>query len=71
MYIFGGYSTDNIHNRAARFDPASGTWQRIADLPAPRAAMGVATLDKTIYLVGGWADDGRTPQADVFAYATP
>jgi len=71
IYIFGGYSTDNIHNRAARFDPAAGTWQRIADLPAPRAAMGVATLDNTIYLVGGWADDGRTPQADVFAYAAP
>jgi N-acetylneuraminic acid mutarotase len=71
IYIFGGYSTDDIHNRAARFDPTSGKWQRIADLPAPRAAMGVATLNNTIYLVGGWADDGRTPQADVFAYSPP
>ena len=71
MYIFGGYSTDNIHNRAARFDPASAQWQRIADLPAPRAAMGVATLDNVIYLIGGWADDGRTPQADVYAYSLP
>jgi N-acetylneuraminic acid mutarotase len=69
IYIFGGYSTDNIHNRAARFDPASGKWQRIADLPAPRAAMGVAVMGKTIYLVGGWADDGRTPQADMYAYS--
>jgi N-acetylneuraminic acid mutarotase len=68
MYIFGGYSTDDIHNRAACFDPAAGEWQRIADMPAPRAAMGVATLDDSIYLVGGWADDGRTPQADVYAY---
>ena len=71
LYIFGGYSTDNIHNRAACFDPATGQWQRLPDIPAPRAAMGVATLDDTIYLVGGWADDGRTPQADVFAYTLP
>ena len=69
IYIFGGYSTDNIHNRAAHFDPASGSWQRIADMPAPRAAMGVATWENTIYLVGGWADDGRTPQAEVYAYS--
>lgn len=70
IYIFGGYSTDNIHNRAARFDSRSNTWQRIADMPMPRAAMGVATLDNTIYLIGGWADDGRTPQAEVYAYST-
>lgn len=68
IYIFGGYSTDNIHPRAAHFDPRKNAWQRIADLPAPRAAMGVATVDNTIYLIGGWADDGRTPQADVYAY---
>jgi N-acetylneuraminic acid mutarotase len=68
IYIFGGYSTDNIHNRAAFFDSASGNWQRIADMPAPRAAMGVATLGHTIYLIGGWADDGRTPQSEVFAH---
>ena len=68
VYIFGGYSTDNIHSRAARFDVRSNTWQRISDLPAPRAAMGVATVGNTIYLIGGWADDGRTPQADVYTY---
>ena len=67
LYIFGGYSTDDIHNRAAYFDNASREWQRLPDMPAPRAAMGVATCGQTIYLIGGWADDGRTPQADVFA----
>lgn len=67
LYIFGGYSTDNIHNRAAYFDANSGAWQRLPDMPAPRAAMGVATWERNIYLIGGWADDGRTPQADVYA----
>jgi N-acetylneuraminic acid mutarotase len=69
IYIFGGYSTDNIHNRAACFDSKSEKWRRIADLPASRAAMGIASADNTIYLLGGWADDGRTPQADLFAYS--
>src|SRR3569623_459227 len=68
IYIFGGYSTDNILSRAARFDAGSKTWRSIAALPAPRAAMGVATIDNTIYLIGGWADAGRTPQANVYAY---
>lgn len=70
LYIFGGYSTDDIHNRAAYFDNASGAWQRLPDMPSPRAAMGVATCGQTIYLIGGWADDGRTPQADVYALPT-
>lgn len=69
IFIFGGYSTDNIHNRAARFDAASGKWQRIPDMPAPRAAMGVSPLANSIYLIGGWADDGRTPQAEVYTYS--
>lgn len=68
IYIFGGYSTDNIHQRAAFFDSTSKAWHRIPDMPAPRAAMGVTTLDNTIYLIGGWADDGRTPQAEMYAY---
>ncbi len=68
LYLFGGYSTDNIHSRAARFNATSGQWERIADLPAPRAATGVAVVKDTIYLVGGWADDGRTPQDSLFTY---
>jgi hypothetical protein len=38
-------------------------------MPLPRAAMGVAVIDKTIYLVGGWANDGRTPIDSVVAYS--
>ncbi len=68
LCFFGGYSTDNIHNRAAILTPGATAWQRLADMPLPRAAMGVAVTDKRIYLVGGWADDGRTPLASVIAY---
>lgn len=60
IYIFGGYSGDGIHNRAAVYHEQSG-WQAIANMPTPGAAMGVANLNSRIYLLGGWTDDGRTP----------
>lgn len=67
-FFFGGYSTDDIHNRAACYDPAGKQWQRLPDMPVPRAAMGVAVIDRAIYLLGGWADDGRTPIDSVVKY---
>jgi len=69
FFFFGGYSTDNIHPRAAVCDVNSSTeWNRLPDMPMARAAMGVATLGNTIYLVGGWEDDGRTPMNSVVSY---
>jgi len=68
FFFFGGYSTDNIHSRAAVCNANETKWERLPDMPVPRAAMGVATHNNTIYLVGGWADDGRTPMNSVVAY---
>ena len=61
LYIFGGYSDDDIHNRTAVYDQSSNEWQQTAAMPAPVAAMGVAVCKNAIYSIGGWADDGRTP----------
>jgi N-acetylneuraminic acid mutarotase len=68
IYFFGGYSTDNIHNRAAAYDIKTEQWARIPDMPLPRAAMGIASDTSRIFLVGGWADDGRTPIDSVVAF---
>ncbi|MDH5300678.1 MAG: hypothetical protein OEW58_04880 [Gammaproteobacteria bacterium] len=68
LFFFGGYSTENIHNRASLCPAGSNIWRELPPMPAARAAMGVAMMDNTIYLVGGWADDGRTPVNTVFAY---
>ncbi|MDH4275652.1 MAG: hypothetical protein OEW08_11475, partial [Gammaproteobacteria bacterium] len=68
LFMFGGYSTESIHPRAAICNLHTGQWQALPDMPFPRAAMGVAVMGDTIYLVGGWADDGRTPVASVMAY---
>lgn len=68
LYVFGGYSGEGIHARAAVFSTTSGQWQLLPPMPTPRAAMGVAACQGKIYLIGGWADDGRTPMADVCCF---
>lgn len=68
LYIFGGYSDDDIHNRTSCYDFSTSSWSSDTPLPAPVAAMGVCTIGNTIYSIGGWADDGRTPIADVYAF---
>lgn len=69
LYVFGGYSSDDIHNRTACFDVTSGRWQQVMGMPAPVAAMGVTVCDGMIYSVGGWDDDGRTPIDKVYAFS--
>lgn len=68
IYVFGGYSDDSIHNRTAYYSASDRKWHQAAALPAPVAAMGVTTCDGSIYSVGGWANDGRTPISDVYRY---
>jgi len=68
FFFFGGYSTDNIHDRSAVYSTTTSEWDRLPDMPSPRAAMGVARIDNTIYLIGGWEDDGRMPLDSVVSY---
>ena len=68
LFIFGGYSGDGISDHAACYDPATGEWQLLPPIPQPLAAMGVAVVGRSIYLLGGWADDGRTPQDCFYRY---
>lgn len=60
MYIFGGYSTEGIHTRAAGYCPDIKEWRMLPSIDKPRAAMGVAVVENAIYLIGGWEADGRT-----------
>lgn len=69
MFIFGGYSGDGISNHCAFYDTGSSEWHILPPIPQPLCAMGVGVIDDTIYLLGGWADDGRTPQDCFFAYS--
>lgn len=68
LFIFGGYSGNGICDHAACYDNTQHKWHILPPMPAPLAAMGVAAVDDSIFLVGGWADDGRTPQNSFIAY---
>lgn len=68
LYVFGGYAGEAITDRAAVYDPAARTWQDLPPMPSPRAAMAAVPVEAAIYIVGGWARDGRTPIHDVLAY---
>jgi N-acetylneuraminic acid mutarotase len=67
-FIFGGYSGEGISDHCACYDAETGQWHRLPPIPQPLAAMGVGVVGNTIYLLGGWADDGRTPQDCFYAY---
>ncbi len=52
-----------VLRRCERYDPASNTWSRIADLPEPRTCHALACLDGSLYAVGGqavWDGPGST-----------
>ena len=68
LFFFGGYSTDDIHPRGAVYNADANEWLRLPDMPVARAAMGVAVINNTIFLIGGWQDDGRTPMDSMVAY---
>src|SRR5581483_2036204 len=60
IYIAGGFdSTDVQTSRAYRYDPKRNTWERIADLPAPRHHMPLIVVNHTLYAVGGLEGDTR------------
>jgi len=85
IFIFGGYSGDGIHNRAAYYDvqgwtsaaggrmpeaadAKQGVWHQIPVMPGTLAAMGVAVVGKSAYLVSGWPDNGRVPTDAFYIY---
>jgi hypothetical protein len=50
------------------FDPDTGTWSVIPDMYARRAAAGIATINREIYILGGISEHGA--RADVECYDT-
>jgi len=55
VYTVGGRSLSADENSAAleRFNPASGTWDKLADMPSARGSYGAAFIDGRIVAVGG------------------
>jgi N-acetylneuraminic acid mutarotase len=55
VYTVGGrfLSSDKNSGAFERFDPNSGTWVKLADMPSPRGSFGAAFIDGRIVAVGG------------------
>lgn len=55
VYTVGGRALSADENSAAfeRFDPASGNWETLPDMPTPRGSYGAAYIDGRIVAVGG------------------
>jgi N-acetylneuraminic acid mutarotase len=70
IYVIGGLDSFDATVPAATvwaFNPATGTWRTLADLPAPRYSAAAAVDSKgLVYVVGG--SDGTTTMNTVFAY---
>ncbi|MBX7434194.1 protein kinase [Mycobacterium sp. Y57] len=55
VYTVGGRFLSADENSAAfeRFDPASGNWEKLPDMPTPRGSYGAAFIDGRIVVAGG------------------
>lgn len=55
VYALGGRFLSADKNSAAfeRFDPQSGTWTKLVDMPTPRGSYGAGFIDGRIVAVGG------------------
>jgi len=55
VYTVGGRNLSSDENSAAveRYDPASGNWEKLADMPSARGSYGAAFIEDRIVAAGG------------------
>lgn len=67
VLLIGGFTAENAegedHNLQSKatvrgFDPKSGEWTDLPELPQPRSSFDAAVIGDTVYVVGGWAMAG-------------
>lgn len=66
LYLFGGFETRGLRatTRSDRYDPATDSWTRIADLPAPVTHAGIAVDGTFVWVVGGFVGDNPGTATD-------
>jgi len=69
LYVLGGaVRGGRPAAEVERYEPASDTWTRLADLDLPRSWMGAVALGDAIWLLGGVNTKWETPERLVEAY---
>ncbi|PHR62724.1 MAG: hypothetical protein COA47_02240 [Robiginitomaculum sp.] len=70
IYAIGGAGRLAPMSVAERYDPAAGSWRGIPDLPVGLEQFGLANLNGTLYVAGGYAADGNGEAgAEVWRFA--
>ena len=72
VYAVGGRELSSDENSSAfqRFDPTTGTWEKLPDQPTARGSYGAAILDGRIITVGGELPTRVLPTAEMYDIAT-
>ncbi len=69
IYVAGGIDAHGQPTaRVYRYDPGTDTWDRAADLPAPRHNMPLVVLGDTLYAVGGLSGTSFRSERTLWAY---
>ncbi len=77
LYRVGGFEARNKEGENhvlvstadfARFDPKTGKWEKLADLPEPRSSHDAVVIGDHLYVAGGWAMDGLESKWHSTAY---
>ncbi|MGK0358830.1 MAG: N-acetylneuraminic acid mutarotase [Bradymonadia bacterium] len=69
IYVIGGFDAQaRVLNRVSRFDPATGEWSAVADLPARMHHANAAVVDGRIWVLGflGGIDFGSDPRGYLY-----
>lgn len=69
IYVLGGFDNQTrVVHRVSRFDPATGAWTAVADLPARMHHANAAVVDGRIWVLGflGGLDFGADPRGFIY-----
>ena len=72
IYLFGGYTVAKNHEEKStpevfRFDPQTRKFDKVSSMPIPvDDSVAMVYLQRYIYLVSGWHDDGNVSNVQIF-----
>ena len=53
IYVFGGRDHSVLVSQVEVYDPATGQWSQISQLPTPREGLAAVVMDSSIWLIAG------------------